>query len=75
MKYDRGGPAEGVQEERVIDVLFDGHRSAKVALIGHGDQLRYIIATEKMKPGDLIRTSKNIPRNPGKFINPKQIKN
>lgn len=67
MKYDRDGPAEDVREERVIDVLFDGHRSAKVALIGHGDKLRYIIATENMKPGDLIRSSKHIPRNPGKF--------
>lgn len=64
VKYDRDGPDDGIQEERVIDVMFDGHRSAKVALIGHGDKLRYIIATENMKPGDLIRTSKHIPRNP-----------
>lgn len=46
--------------------MFDGHRSAKVALIGRGDKLRYIIATENMKPGDLIKTSRFIPRNPGK---------
>lgn len=66
MKYDRDGPSDGTQEERVIDVMFDGHRSAKVALIGCGDKLRYIIATENMKPGDLIKTSRFIPRNPGK---------
>lgn len=67
VKYDRDGPEEGsAQEERVIDVMFDGHRSAKVALVGNKDNLRYIIATENMKPGDIIKTSRAIPRNPGK---------
>lgn len=51
----------------MIDVIFDGHRTAKIAVIGHGDTLRYIIATENMKPGDLIKTSRVIPRNPGKL--------
>lgn len=64
VKYDREGPKKGEQEERVIDVMFDGHRSAKVALVGYGDQLKYIIATENMKPGDLIRSSHFIPRIP-----------
>lgn len=65
VKYDRDGPAEGApQEERVIDVMFDGHRSADVALVGYGDKLRYIIATENMKPGDIIKTSRVIPLNP-----------
>lgn len=65
VKYDRDGPEEGPpQEERVIDVMFDGHRSANVALVGTGDKLRYIIATEKMKPGDIIKTSRTIPRIP-----------
>lgn len=69
MKYDRDGPEEGpAQEERVIDVMFDGHRSAKVALVGNGDNLRYIIATENMKAGDIIKTSRAIPRNPGKIL-------
>lgn len=68
VKYDRDGPTEGPpQEERVIDVIFDGHRTAKVAVVGHGDTLRYIIATENMKPGDIIKTSRTIPRNPGKL--------
>lgn len=66
MKYDREGPSEGpVQEEKVLDIMFDGHRSAKVALLGTGEQLRYIIATENMKVGDVIKTSRVIPRNPG----------
>lgn len=66
VKYDRDGPSTGTNDERVIDVLFDGHRSAKVALVGSGDKLKYIIATENMKPGDLIKSSRFIPRNPGK---------
>lgn len=68
VKYDRDGPSEGPpQEERVIDVIFDGHRTAKLAIVGHGDTLRYIIATENMMPGDLVKTSRMIPRNPGKM--------
>lgn len=64
--YDRDGPNEGPpQEERVLDIMFDGHRSAKIALVGYGDTLRYIIATENLKVGDLIKTSRFIPRNPG----------
>lgn len=65
VKYDRDAPEGVTQEERVIDILFDGHRSAKVALVGTGDKLRYIIATENMKVGDLIKTSREIPLNPG----------
>lgn len=67
MKYNREGPEEGpAQDEKVISVMFDGHRSADVALVGSGENLRYIIATENMKPGDVIKTSRAIPRNPGK---------
>lgn len=68
IKFDRDAPDEGFQDHRVLKVLFDGHREANVALIGHLDKLQYIIATENMKPGDLIRTSKHIPKNPGKPI-------
>lgn len=67
VKYDRDGPDSGPpQEEKVLSVLFDGHRSANIALVGSSDELRYIIATENMKPGDIIKTSGAIPRNPGK---------
>jgi len=37
-------------------------RSAHVALVGYGDKLRYIIATENMKPGDIIKTSNEITK-------------
>lgn len=66
VKYDRDGPAEGApNDEKVLDIMFDGHRSADVALVGTKDKLRYILATENMKVGDVIKTSRAIPRNPG----------
>lgn len=69
VQYVRDGPAEGPpQVERVLDVIFDGHRTSKIALVGIGDKLKYIIATENMRPGDLIKSSRFIPRIPGKFI-------
>lgn len=66
VKWVRDGPsAEGPpQEEKVLDVLFDGCRTAKVALVGVGSELKYILATENMKPGDIIKTSRFIPRIP-----------
>jgi large subunit ribosomal protein L2 len=45
----------------------DCHTS-KVALIGHGNTLRYILATENLKIGDLVKTSGEIPKNPGLFF-------
>lgn len=65
IKWVRDGPTEGPpQEEKVIDVLFDGCRTSKIALIGVGNELKYILATENMKPGDIIKTSRHIPRIP-----------
>lgn len=64
--YVRNGPRYGPPKtEKVLDVLFDGHRSAKIALVGVDDKLKYIIATENMRPGDLIKSSRFIPRIPG----------
>uniref|UniRef100_T1GR58 Uncharacterized protein n=1 Tax=Megaselia scalaris TaxID=36166 RepID=T1GR58_MEGSC len=65
IKWDREGPLEGPpQVEKVLDVIFDGCRTSKVAIVGCGDDVKYILATENMKPGDLIKTSKFIPRIP-----------
>ena len=64
--WHRVGPSEGPpQEERVIQIIKDGCRTAHVALVAYGDKLKYILATENMKPGDIIRTSSHIPRIPG----------
>lgn len=68
--WKRIGPTEGPpQEERVIKIIKDWCRTAHVALVAHGDKLKYILATENMKAGDLIKTSCHIPRIPGKIKN------
>lgn len=67
--WKRVGPKEGPpQVERVIKIIKDGCRTALVALVAHEDKLKYILATENMKAGDLIRTSCHIPRIPGTHI-------
>nr|XP_027231481.1 39S ribosomal protein L2, mitochondrial-like [Penaeus vannamei] len=66
----RTGPKDGTfLEERVILILYDPNRSSRIALVGSGDNLRYILATENMKVGDLIKTSSYIPRIP---VRPKE---
>ncbi|KAJ2949536.1 hypothetical protein O0L34_g15456 [Tuta absoluta] len=61
----RDGPEEGPpQEEKVIQVMEDGCRTANIALVAVGDKLKYILATENMKAGDIIKTSRNLPRIP-----------
>ncbi|XP_012255662.2 39S ribosomal protein L2, mitochondrial [Athalia rosae] len=63
----RDGPTdenEKPKEERVLQIIKDGCRTAFIALVASGQKLKYILATENMKPGDLIRTSKALPRIP-----------
>lgn len=63
--HRRGPNVEGeFFSEKVLEIMDDGCRTAKVALVGSGDKLRYILATVNMKPGDIIRTSQYIPRAP-----------
>jgi len=58
-------PRDGsVLEERVILIKYDPMRDSKIALTGYGDHLRWQIATDKVKEGDIIRTHTEIPRNP-----------
>jgi len=65
----RRGPSSGPPLiERVIRIMNSDCHTAKVALIGHGNTLRYILATENLKVGDLVKTSNEIPKNPGKFF-------
>lgn len=67
IKWVRDGPSDPdhPQLEKVVDIIFDGCRTPKVAVVAVGDELKYIIATENMKAGDIIRTSRHIPRIPG----------
>ena len=58
-------PRDGsVLEERVIQISYDPMRKAMIAMTGWSDKLRWQIATDKMKEGDIIRTHTNIPKNP-----------
>lgn len=67
--HRRGPNTEGEYfTEKIIEVIDDGNRTAKVALVGSADKLRYILATVNMKPGDIIRTSEFLPRTPGKLL-------
>jgi len=51
--------------DRVLELINCGCHTAKLALVGCGKELKYIIATVNMKPGDLLTTSGYIPRIPG----------
>ncbi|CAF1388142.1 unnamed protein product, partial [Rotaria sordida] len=63
----RQGPKSGPPlVERVIRIMNSDCHTAKVALIGHGNTPRYILATENLKVGDLVKTSGEIPKNPVK---------
>jgi large subunit ribosomal protein L2 len=66
VKYDRDGPSgEGeVQTEKVLKIIKCGCRTADVALVAVGNEMKYILATENMKEGDMLKTSRFIPRIP-----------
>lgn len=67
IKWIRDGPSsldEKPKEEKVLEVFKDGNRTADVALVGTGKELKYILATENMKAGDILRTSRAIPKIP-----------
>jgi len=48
--------------ERVLEIIVEPNRSGHIALVGHDDKLRYIMATENMKKGDLLTTSTELTR-------------
>lgn len=63
----RSGPAdldEKPKEEKVLDVFRCMCRTADIALVAYGKELKYYLATQNMKPGDIIRTHCGIPRIP-----------
>lgn len=63
VQFNRRGPNDGSPpiEERVVQIIFDGNRSARVALVAGGEEMKYYLATMNMKPGDIVRTSSYIP--------------
>ncbi|KZC11149.1 PREDICTED: 39S ribosomal protein L2, mitochondrial [Dufourea novaeangliae] len=67
INWIRDGPTdlnEKPKEERILAIFHDGNRTSDVALVGSGKELKYILATDQMKVGDILRTHKGIPRNP-----------
>ncbi|OWR49954.1 large ribosomal subunit protein uL2m [Danaus plexippus] len=65
INWVRDGPTEGPpQEEKVIEIIECGCRTSHVALVAVGDKLKYILATENMKAGDIIKSSRYLPRIP-----------
>ena len=64
--YKRVGPTSGSPlVEKVQRIQTDPHRTAHIALVASGNHKRYIIATENMKVGDLVKTHGDIPDVPG----------
>lgn len=62
IKWIRDGPTENPpQEEKVLQILKCGCRTSDVALVAVKDELKYILATANMKPGDIIKSSRYIP--------------
>lgn len=62
------GPRSAIQE-RVYQVRYDPCRTARIALVAEGDRKRWVLATQNIKPGDIITTSGHIPRIP---VRPKE---
>ena len=52
--------------EKVDSILYDPNRSARIALVAGGERKRYIIATQNMKAGDIIRSSRLLSQTAGK---------
>ncbi|XP_069101542.1 large ribosomal subunit protein uL2m-like [Argopecten irradians] len=50
-----------VGHERVIQVRYDPLRTADIAVAATGNRKRYILASDGMQKGDLIKTFANIP--------------
>ncbi|KAK1791317.1 hypothetical protein P4O66_013342 [Electrophorus voltai] len=61
LRYEPGKEGQLI-EERVIEVRYDPCRTADIALVAGGNRKRWIIATENMQAGDLIKTSTEIGR-------------
>ncbi|XP_050414152.1 39S ribosomal protein L2, mitochondrial [Patella vulgata] len=56
--FKRIGPKTGEPlVERVLAVRYDPCRSADIAVVAGGEKARYIVASENMKAGDLIKSS------------------
>jgi len=62
--FKRHAPEGQTIEEKVYHIRYDPIHTYLIALVANGGHRRWIIATENMKPGDIIKTTNIIPRNP-----------
>lgn len=62
--YKRHAPEGETIEEKVYNVRYDPLHTHLIALVANGGHRRWIIASENMKPGDIIKTTNIIPKNP-----------
>ncbi|GAB1609801.1 39S ribosomal protein L2, mitochondrial-like [Argonauta hians] len=61
--FKKDGPRSGPPlVEAVKCIRYDPCRSADIAVVASGEHKRFIIASQNMKVGDLIKTSRHIPR-------------
>ena len=64
--FKRTGPKEGEPlVEQVQRVRYDPCRTADIAIVAGGNHKRYILASQNMKTGDLIKTSGKLTRMAG----------
>lgn len=64
--FKRVGPKEGEPlVEQVQRVRYDPCRTADIAIVAGGNHKRYILASQNMKAGDLIKTSGKVTRMAG----------
>ncbi|XP_003737540.1 39S ribosomal protein L2, mitochondrial [Galendromus occidentalis] len=62
--FMRDGPEDGVFEEKVYKIEYDGIMTCKVALVANGEKKRWIVATEGVEVGSIISTTRHIPKIP-----------
>lgn len=61
LRFQPGAQGQGF-EEKVLEVRYDPCRSADIALLAGGTRKRWIIATENMQTGQVLKTSGHIGR-------------
>lgn len=62
--HKRHAPPGETIEEKVYLIRYDPLNTFLLALVARGGFRRWIMASEHMKPGDIVRTHNIIPRNP-----------
>lgn len=61
LRFQTGAEGQAF-DEKVVEVRYDPCRSADIALVAGSNRKRWIIATENMQVGDIIKTSGTIGR-------------